>query len=338
MNRLLLLLLGMLAGSPLVLTGAIPHGGPPRPGRIEAVALSDSQIQLAWPARFTHAGDFRIERSADAEHFMQVALIPGASNRYTDEGLISATTYYYRVCNHTAAGDSPYSNVAHAQTRGPKGHLSLTSWGLPVGGLPAQLDDLVAVAAGLRHQVALQKNGKVTVWGDDNSTNGQVKYPKGLNHVAAIAAGSFHSLALKQNGTVVAWGANTNGQATPPAGLKNVVAIAAGQNHSLALKKDGTVIGWGDSSYGQCGPPTNLNHVVAIAAGGDHSLALKSDGTLVAWGQLLFRWSRPDWTNIVAIAAGVNHDLLLHRDGTVEAWITVFLGEGNGFIMFRRST
>ena len=320
MNRLLLLLLGMLVGSPLVLTGAASPARTPRPAPLSAVAVSDSQIRLFWLAPSNNAIDFRIERSIDAAHFLQIAKISAVTNRYTDEGLIPATTYYYRAYSHTAAGNSPYSAVAKAQTRGPKGHLSLTSWGAQVGDPPAKLDDLVAVAAGLRHRVALQKNGRVTVWGDAYATNGQIKFPLGLNHVTAIAAGWFHSLALKSNGEVVAWGDNAYQQSVPPALLKNVVAIAAGERHSLALKADGTVIGWGDNSQGQCSPPTNLNHVVAIAAGGYHSLALKSDGTVVAWGNLSFRWHEPDWTNIVAIAAGVDHDLLLRSDGTVLLW------------------
>ena len=333
MNRLLLLLLGMLAGSPLVLTGAVPPGKVPRPEPLRAVAVSDSQIRLSWQSHSNNAGDFRIERSTDAAHFVQIAQISALTNCYTDEGLISSTAYFYRTFSHTASGDSPYSYVAHAQTRGPKGHFSLTSWGLPIGDPPAKLDDLVAVAAGLHHQVALQKNGKVTAWGDANATNGQIKFPKGLNHIAAIAAGGFHSLALKSNGEVVAWGSNTNQQSVPPTPLKNVVGIAAGQNHSLALKADGTVVGWGDNSQGQCSPPTNLNHVVAIAAGGNHSLALKSNGTVVGWGEIIFRWQQPGWTNIVAIAAGVDHDLLLRRDGTVAVWISPWVW-WNGFPPF----
>lgn len=321
MKRLLVLLLGMIAGWPSALTviaSVTPPLTPPHP--LKAIAISDSQIQLTWPARFTNDGKFKIERSTDVEHFVPIAFIPATTNRFMDQGLLSATVYYYRVSCHTAAGDSAYSKVAHDRTRGPKGHLSLTAWGLPVGDPPAKLDDLVAVAAGLHHQVVLQKNGKVTAWGDVNATNGQVKFPKDLQHVAAITAGGYHSLALKENGTVVAWGANTNQQATPPPGLKNVTAIAAGAAHSLALKADGTVVGWGNNDYGQCTPPTNLDHVVAIATGGNHSLALKNDGTVIAWGQLLYRWPHIDYTNIIAISAGEYYDLLLKSDGTVATW------------------
>lgn len=302
------------AGLPVV-----PLSMPPHP--LHAVAVSDSQIKLSWPRRFTHVDTFQIERSTDGHPFIQIAQLPATAQTFTDEGLLPGTAYDYRLCGRNAAGDSVWSKLAHARTRGNRPHLSLTFWGNTVGEPPAKLDDLVAVAAGARHQMALQRNGKVTVWGVEYATNGEVKFPKDLKNVAAIAAGNTHCLALKSNGEVVAWGNNEFQQSTPPANLKNVVAIAAGGNHSLALNRDGTVVGWGDNTYGQCLPPTNLNHVVAIAAGGDHSVALRDDGTVAAWGQMWWR-PRQDWTNVVAIAAGVNHDLLLCRDGTVEAWIS----------------
>jgi titin len=320
-----LTLLGMVALLPLGLSATFRTELHAQQIPLRAVAVSDSAIRLSWSGRFDAIGAMRLERSEDGKHFLQVALMPATTNRfaghYTDEGLIPATTYYYRLCDQEDSAGPVYSKVSHARTRGGRRHLSLVLWGNSVGDPPPKLENLVAVAAGEHHQMALLSNGKVVVWGDANSTNGQVKFPADLKHVTAIAAGGFHSLALKSDGTVVAWGVNTNGQSTPPPGLKKVVAIAAGENHSLALKADGTVVGWGDDTYGQSDPPTNLNHVVAIAAGGDHSLALKSDGTVTAWGFMLFRPPPPVQSNIVAIAAGSYHDLLLKRDGTVVPWV-----------------
>jgi uncharacterized repeat protein (TIGR01451 family) len=107
--------------------------------------------------------------------------------------------------------------------------------------VPAGLNDVVAIAAGLGHSLALKRDGTVVVWGD--SRLGQLRVPAGLNDVVAIAAGGFHSLALKRDGTVVAWGGNAVGQLDVPAGLSNVTAIAAGLTHSLALVSDTTTPG-----------------------------------------------------------------------------------------------
>src|SRR5439155_517116 len=99
--------------------------------------------------------------------------------------------------------------------------------------VPAGLSNVVGIAAGLYHSLALRSDGTVAAWG--NNTFGQATVPAGLDNVVAIDAGHDHSLALQGDGTVVAWGNNTVGQATVPAGLGNVVAVAAGNGHSLAL-------------------------------------------------------------------------------------------------------
>src|SRR6266571_2384829 len=89
---------------------------------------------------------------------------------------------------------------------------------------------VIAIAAGANHSVALQSDGSVTAWG--NNDFAQTSVPEGLSDVAAIAAGATHTMALKNNGLITAWGNNNSGQATVPEGLSNVRAIAAGGDHS----------------------------------------------------------------------------------------------------------
>ncbi|HAV63354.1 MAG TPA: hypothetical protein DCY13_13435, partial [Verrucomicrobiales bacterium] len=184
---------------------------------------------------------------------------------------------------------------------------------------PAGLSNVVAVFAGERHNLALKGDGTVAAWGWD--AFGQTAVPLGLSNIVAVAAGGRHSLALKSNGTVVAWGWNSAGQTTIPVGLSNVVAIAAGTEHSLALKNDGTVVAWGDNFFGQSTVPAGLSNVVALG-GGYHSLALRSDGTVVAWGWNNYGQSTvpAGLSNVVAIAGGTTHSLALKSNGTVIAW------------------
>ena len=192
--------------------------------------------------------------------------------------------------------------------------------------LPAELTNLVAIAAGAYHNLALRADGTVLGWGYDD--DGECEPPPALHDAIAIAAGGYHSLAIKANNTVIVWGANDYGQATVPTGLSCVIGIAAGTWHSLALRSDGMVIGWGDNSRGQTAVPAGLSNVVAVAASGTHSLALRRDGTVVAWGdntnaqgQFAGQSIVPlGLTNVTAIAAGAFFSLAVKSDGTVVSW------------------
>ena len=73
--------------------------------------------------------------------------------------------------------------------------------------VPAGLTNVVSVAGGTAHSLALKADGTVVAWGDNS--HGQSTVPTGLTGVMAIAAGAYHSLALTTAGTVVAWGDDT---------------------------------------------------------------------------------------------------------------------------------
>ena len=207
------------------------------------------------------------------------------------------------------------------------------------------LGDVVAIAAGGGHTVALKQieDGTVVAWGHNGY--GQTKVPAGLNGVVAIAAGGTHTVVLMafKAGSVGAWGYNSDGQTTVPAGLRGdgrrdgqldlsggriqtnagVVAIAAGRSHTVALKQDGTVVAWGENDKGQTTVPAAVNvqlgdlwRVVAIAAGYSHTVALEQDGTVFAWGENdKGQTTVPaGLSGVVAIAAGSNHTVALRLD------------------------
>jgi alpha-tubulin suppressor-like RCC1 family protein len=183
--------------------------------------------------------------------------------------------------------------------------------------------DVMAIAGGGSHSLAVKINGEVWAWGSDSagqlgngSGSGSSATPVGVTNLAgatAVSAGSTHSLALLDNGEVWAWGADTYGQLGDGGtsvnrqapvwvvGLPDVaVAVSAGGNHSLALLADGTVWAWGRNSYGALGASVGATsqspvwvaalptQAVAIAAGGDHSLAVLADGTVWAWGRDIY--------------------------------------------------
>jgi alpha-tubulin suppressor-like RCC1 family protein len=200
---------------------------------------------------------------------------------------------------------------------------TVVSWGgINYGetNVPPGLSNVVAVAGGGSYSLALRADGKVVGWGYNGY--GQTSPPAGVSNVVAIAAGNDHCLALRDNGTVVAWGNNASGQTNVPAGLNNVVSVATGYEHSLALKADGMVVAWGLNSYGQTNVPAGLSNVVAVAGGQNHSLALKADGTVTAWGDNQDGQTSvpPGLSNVIAVSGGEYHNLALKLDGSVVAW------------------
>ncbi len=194
---------------------------------------------------------------------------------------------------------------------------TLTSKTSPV--FVSGLTNVVAIAAGAKHSLALLSNGTVYSWG--NNVNGQLGNAMPLinssvitqvqfyANVIAIAAAGNYSLLLTNNGQIYSWGIDDLGQlgnGAPTASYSvpnlvagaqnNNVAIAASLTHAMALQADGTVLTWGDNRSGELGLGTaateqtapvqipSLQNITAISAGGEYSLALKSDGTLLSWG------------------------------------------------------
>ncbi len=194
------------------------------------------------------------------------------------------------------------------------------------------VSNIVAIATGSGHSLALKSDGTLLSWGDDS--NGQL--------------GDDDILANKSS-------------PVPVDGALNIIAIAAGSDYSLALESDGTLLSWGQNSRGELGDGTTINgsgtttnfrakpvsvlnasDIIAIAAGSNHSLALKADGKLLSWGfnkagqlgngssSASIFGTVPNFVlinNIVAIAAGGSHSLALKSDGTLLSWGRDELGQ-----------
>jgi len=208
----------------------------------------------------------------------------------------------------------------------PAGRIrgQVVAWGSNKSGqcnVPAGLANVVAVAAGRGHSMALRADGTVVAWGD--SSKGQSAVPPGLRDVIAIAAGYNHSVALRKDGSVVSWGENDQRQLiTPPAIQGKVVAISAGSSFTIALTRAGTVVGWGASNVNQSKPPSGLSGVLKIASGAHHSLAMKQDGSVVAWGTGAHGISNipGNVASPRSFAGGWEQTAVVLNDGSVSVW------------------
>lgn len=186
------------------------------------------------------------------------------------------------------------------------------------------LRDVIEVAGGQMHSLALKSDGTVWAWGNNQygqlgngtTTSSAVPVRLPLDGIVAIAAGNEHSVALDVSGAVWTWGRNQLGQLgdgtfhtrlfpqrVPYLRGMMIEAIAAGGAHTLALTS-GEVLAWGNNDEGQLGNGTTnlagspvpgwvldpggkarLADVSAIGVGQRHSLAVRGGARNVwSWG------------------------------------------------------
>jgi alpha-tubulin suppressor-like RCC1 family protein len=192
-------------------------------------------------------------------------------------------------------------------------------------------ENIVMVSAGYQHSLALQSNGTVWTWG--NNDYGQLGNNSSNTSLTPVALTSLPD---------------------------NIIAVSAGNNFSLALTSDGYIWAWGDNQYGQLGTGSTTSSpfpvkvyyndqsdyrgdFIAISAGGYHSLGLTSSSTVWTFGgnqsgQLgdntlvnkfnpvpVQRSEGGTLSDIIAISAGLDFNLALSSSFNVWAW-----GNNNG--------
>ncbi|XP_050301465.1 secretion-regulating guanine nucleotide exchange factor-like [Anthonomus grandis grandis] len=135
------------------------------------------------------------------------------------------------------------------------------------------LEDVISVASGQHHTLALRENGTILSWGenkfgqlgvDPNVANSfiplEVFHHDGLE---SVYAGWTHSAALTKNGEVFTWGRDTYGQLGSERDvpykpekiptLSNIRQLSVGSEHNLAVSRDNKLYAWGWNEHGSCG-------------------------------------------------------------------------------------
>lgn len=198
---------------------------------------------------------------------------------------------------------------------GQLGQGTTTNSTIPVevkgpGGI-GYLTNIIAIAAGDYHSMALAADGTIYTWGyngygqlgvgDNNDRLYPVHLP--IRNIYAIAAGGHHNLLLSENGSpqsILACGLNAYGQlglgdtndhnvfSSNEFGTFGLISLAAGELHSLGRHFNGENVAWGNNFYGQLGFGDTAEHhdkdvqplAVAspIACGGFHTLLLNGYG------------------------------------------------------------
>ena len=158
---------------------------------------------------------------------------------------------------------------------------------------------IVMVAAGAAHSVALGTNGRVWTWGSND--DGQLGHNDtrqrlvptqlagkalGWSATVMVAAGGFHTVAVMIDGVLWAWGHGRRGKlglgdehdrlvparvgAEEEFGGSPVLMAACGDLHTLAVTKAGTLWSWGGGKDGRLGHDDENNRLVPTQVEAQH--------------------------------------------------------------------
>jgi N-acetylneuraminic acid mutarotase len=98
----------------------LPPVPPTAPTDAMVTAYTETSIRLNWLDRSYDETGFSIERSTNGTTFTTLTTLPAGAVTYTDNGLTTGQTYYYRVrSTKTADGPSAASNIASQTTGTP---------------------------------------------------------------------------------------------------------------------------------------------------------------------------------------------------------------------------
>ena len=220
---------------------------PSTPTGVTASASSSSSITVSWSS-VTGATGYRVYRSASASGtYNSVGEVTTTS--FTDTGLLSATTYYYRVSAFNSAGESAQSSPVSATPPSSLQFDGIFSYRDVVGGVE------IAGYNGSAKSVTIpsQINGKAVVSiGNYAFQNKQLTNVSIPNSVTTIGVEAFRDNQLTSvsipNSVTTIWG----------------YAFAYNQLTSLTLPNSVTTIGVNAFSYNQLTNVTFGNNVQNI--------------------------------------------------------------------------
>ncbi len=152
-------------------TNTPPATIPAAPSNLVAAASGSSVINLTWIDNASNETSYVLQRSlSSASGFAAIATLGSNSTSYSNTGLNSSTTYYYRVQAVNTAGISAWSNTANA-----------TTVALPPPTIPAAPSNLTVVAG--CNQINL-------VWRDNsiNETAFEISRATSINGTYSIIA------------------------------------------------------------------------------------------------------------------------------------------------------
>lgn len=115
--------------------------------------------------------------------------------------------------------------------------------------MPEGLTNIVDISSTGNTVAAVDKNGKITIWG--NISDGIEQVPEMSAKPVELYGGLKHYTALLENGEVISWGNNVHKQSEVPASVaeKDIETVFAGFYQNYAITTTGETETWGLKGY-----------------------------------------------------------------------------------------
>lgn len=207
-----------------------------------------------------------------------------------------------------------------------------------------ELKNVVQLAAGKDHLLALDSKGIVFAWGNGQQFQlGRRVLERhrfrslepqqfGLYNIKYIASGDFHCFAIDHSDNVYSWGLNQFGQCAltgqngeledgsiltkptliPELSGLGIKQIAAGEHHTLALTETGEVLAWGRYDMKEIGIPESLLPESSFKDAHGKVRSVPRPTKL--------KFGAKKSPKIKTIGVGSHHSFAVTEDGFVYAW------------------
>jgi len=185
----------------------------------------------------------------------------------------------------------------------------------------AQDADIVQIEAGHQISVALDSEGRVYIWGNQNIIS--ISPGKYQGTIEKITLNTTTALAVTRDGQVVCMtNKETPFNAIPDEVQGKAVDVVSTDKTAAAVTEDGYIYLWGSFPYNEDKIPEGVQgNVKQLVAGRGHFTALLKDGTVVSWGQNNHgQANAPALKNIEKVFTNYYQNYAVDSNGNVYTW------------------
>ncbi|KAK7970321.1 alpha-tubulin suppressor [Apiospora saccharicola] len=290
------------------------HCEPPSDPIVKIAAGGNHTIILTESGRAYWSGD-------SSKGACGVTTISTADNAQFEELILVESESLGPIAHITCTWDSTTCVVRDEQGKarkvyscgtGEQGQLGLEARGIVeptlIPNFPPEGTEVMHLASGMAHIVAVLDNGEVYGWG--NGRKGQLgqavvlddgEPPAPIVNFAPCKIGNSSGLDFKivnavcGQYTTCLFGESTEGRvlvlgpdkwglkSKAPSATPKWNAVDGSWGDVFVLGEDGTLTAWGRDEHGQL-PPPNLPKVTRFVAGSEHSVAVTESNEVISWG------------------------------------------------------